>query len=153
MALVVVEKEAIPPSAKASEALDVFTKKSSPKQTERDTFASTMFPPDWFKTNTNYEDYIPIPKESVTPEITQRQKEAIFNWWSVGTCNELQSISQRTLVIVGTDDVWIPAANSLMIAEKIPEASLIQVEDAGHGLMNQYPDKFSKVVSEFLEGD
>jgi hypothetical protein len=47
----------------------------------------------------------------------------------------------------------MPAANSLMIAEKIPGAWFVQIKDAGHGLMNQYPDKFSYVVSAFLEGE
>jgi pimeloyl-ACP methyl ester carboxylesterase len=145
--------EAIPPSPEVSQSLEVFTKKSSPTKEETDTFASTMFPPDWFEANPNYENYIPFPEESVTPEIIQRQKEAILNWWAVGTCDKLQNINQSTLVIVGTDDVWMPAANSLMIAEKIPGAWLVQIKDAGHGLMNQYPDKFSDVVLAFLEGE
>ena len=49
------------------------------------------------------------------------------------------------------DDMWTPAANSLMIAEKIPGASLVRIKGAGHGLMYQFPDKFSKVVSTFLQ--
>jgi pimeloyl-ACP methyl ester carboxylesterase len=46
---------------------------------------------------------------------------------------------------------WTPAANSLMIAERIPGLWLVQIKDAGHGLMYQYPDKFSKVISTFLQ--
>jgi pimeloyl-ACP methyl ester carboxylesterase len=146
-------KGAVPPSPQALQALEVLAKKSSPTQDDRDTFAATMFPPDWFKENPNYEDYVPFPKESVTPEISQKQKEAIFNWWTVGICGQLSKITQPTLVIVGTDDVWLPAANSLMIAEKIPGAWLVQIKNAGHGLLNQYPDKFSKVVTIFLESE
>ena len=63
----------------------------------------------------------------------------------------MSKITQPTLVIVGSDDIWTPAANSLMIAEKIPGAWLFQIRDAGHGLMYQYPDKFSKVISTFLQ--
>lgn len=144
---------AVPPSPQALQALEFLAKKSSPTQNDSDRFAATMFPSDWFRENPNYENYIPFPKESVTAEMSQRQKEAIFSWWTTGTCDELSKITQPTLIIVGTDDVWLPAANSLMIAEKIPQASLIQIEGAGHGLMNQYPDKFSKVVSAFLEGE
>jgi len=55
------------------------------------------------------------------------------------------------LVIVGTDDIWTPAANSLMIVEKIPAAWLVQIRDAGHRLMYQYPEQFSKIVRTFLE--
>lgn len=146
-------KGSVPPSPEALEALEVFAKKSSPTQKDSDRMASTMFPPDWFKENPNYENYVPFPKESITPEMSQRQKDAILSWWSLGTCNALSKITQSTLVIVGTDDVWLPAANSLMIAEKIPGAWLVQIKNAGHGLMNQYPDKFSKVVSVFLDSE
>jgi hypothetical protein len=51
----------------------------------------------------------------------------------------------------GTDDIWTPAANSLMIAEKVPAAWLNQIRDSGHGLMYQYHNKFTKVVSTFLQ--
>jgi pimeloyl-ACP methyl ester carboxylesterase len=63
----------------------------------------------------------------------------------------LSNIIQTTLVIVGTDDIWTPAVNSLMIAEKVPAAWLIQIRDAGHGLMYQFPNKLTEVVSTFLE--
>jgi hypothetical protein len=32
------------------------------------------------------------------------------------------------------------------IAEKIPGAWLVQIGDSGHGLMYQYPDKFSSGI-------
>jgi pimeloyl-ACP methyl ester carboxylesterase len=146
-------KEGITPSLEAAQALDVFTKEGNTTRIERDKFTSTMFPPEWLKANPTYENYIPFPKESVSPEIAKRQIEAIQSWWEVGTCNALHNISNPTLLIVGTDDVWLPAANSLMLAEKIPGAWLVQIKDAGHGLMNQYPNKFSIIVSEFLEAE
>jgi len=36
-------------------------------------------------------------------------------------------MSKQTLVIVGKDDVFVPPANSLMLAEKIPGAWLAQI--------------------------
>jgi pimeloyl-ACP methyl ester carboxylesterase len=144
-------KEAIPPSPQVLQAVDAITNTLSPTQEEIDRITSTVFPPDWFKVNPNYQNYIPLPKELVSPDIIQRQEEAIVSWFATGTCNTLSNITQPTLVIVGTDDIWTPAANSLMIVEKIPAAWLVQIRDAGHGLMYQYPDKFSKVVSTFLQ--
>jgi pimeloyl-ACP methyl ester carboxylesterase len=144
-------KQAIPPSPQVLQAVDTITNTSSPTQEEIDRITSTLFPPDWFKANPNYQNYIPLPKESVSPDIIQRQEEAIVSWLATGTCNALSNITQPTLVIVGTDDIWTPAANSLMIVEKIPAAWLVQIRDAGHGLMYQFPDKFSKVVSTFLQ--
>jgi pimeloyl-ACP methyl ester carboxylesterase len=55
-----------------------------------------------------------------------------------------------TLVITGTEDVSVPAANSLIIAEKIPGAWLVQIKGAGHALMNQYPEKLGTVLQTFL---
>lgn len=38
-----------------------------------------------------------------------------------------------------------------MIAQKIPGAWLVQIKDAGHGLMYQYPTTFTKIVKTFLD--
>jgi pimeloyl-ACP methyl ester carboxylesterase len=142
--------EAIPPSAQVIEAIDNMTDTSTPTQEEIDRITATLFPPNWFKANPNYQEYIPLAKEPVSPEIIQRQTDAIVNWSAIGTCDALSNITQPTLVIIGTDDIWTPAANSLMIAERIPGAWLVQMRNAGHGIMYQYPDEFSRVVSTFL---
>ena len=42
-------------------------------------------------------------------------------------------------------------ANSLMLAEKIPGAWLVQIKGGGHGVMYQYPEKLSRIVLTFLE--
>lgn len=145
--------EAVPPGPQVLQAFDMMTSNMSspPTQEDIDRITSTLFPPEWFSANPNYQNYIPLPQESVSPEILQRQNEAIISWITIGTCNALSNITQPTLVLVGTDDIWTPAANSLMIAERIPGAWLVQIKDAGHGLMYQYPDKFSNVIFTFLQ--
>jgi pimeloyl-ACP methyl ester carboxylesterase len=55
------------------------------------------------------------------------------------------------LVITGTDDnLYMPHANALVIAGKIPGAWLVQIKDAGHAVMDQYPDEISKILQTFL---
>jgi pimeloyl-ACP methyl ester carboxylesterase len=144
---------AVPPNSQVIQALGVTTNtsSSSPTQEEVRRITSTLFPEDWFKANPNYHEYIPLPKESVSPQIIQKQTNAIVNWSTPGTCSNLTSITRPTLVIVGTDDIWTPVANSLMIAEKIPAAWLIQIRDAGHGLIYQYPDKINQILATFLQ--
>jgi len=71
-----------------------------------------------------------------------------INWTEV--CYQLQQISIPALILNGTEDVAAPAANSLIIAQKIPGAWLVQIKGAGHGLMYQYPEKFSIVLQTFL---
>ena len=49
------------------------------------------------------------------------------------------------MLITGTDyNADVPLTNSLIIAEKIPWVWLVQIKDAGHAAMSQYPDKINK---------
>ena len=144
-------KNAVPPRPEVLQAVSAISNTSLTAQQKIDRITSTLFPSEWFKANPNYQRYIPTSKEPVSFEIIQMQQQATVSWFSMGTCNALSKITQPTLAIVGTDDMWTPAANSLMIAEKVPGASVVQIKGAGHGLMYQFPDKFSKVVSTFLQ--
>jgi pimeloyl-ACP methyl ester carboxylesterase len=82
-----------------------------------------------------------------------QQNYIVLNWqstnWS-GVCSQLPNISKPTLVMTGTEDVTVPTANSLIIAEKIPGAWLVQIKDTGHAIMNQYPDEVGMVLQTFL---
>jgi pimeloyl-ACP methyl ester carboxylesterase len=60
-------------------------------------------------------------------------------------------VKQTTLVITGTDDnFYMPHANALIIAGKIPGAWLVQIKNAGHAVMDQYPNEISKILQTFL---
>jgi pimeloyl-ACP methyl ester carboxylesterase len=89
----------------------------------------------------------------MTPNTYMQQDNAVRNWeatnWS-GVCSQLPNISKPTLVMTGTEDFTIPAANSLIIAEKIPGAWLVQIPAAGHPVMDQYPDEIGKILNTFL---
>jgi len=112
----------------------------------------------WIKLHPNYLETIPIPEAkdlfpSITPNNNLQQLNVYRNWvatnWS-GICDELTKISIPTLVITGTDDNNVPTPNSLIIAGKIHGAWLIQIKDAGHQLMLQYPDEINRVLQTFL---
>jgi pimeloyl-ACP methyl ester carboxylesterase len=106
-----------------------------------------LFPTKWFRANPDYLNYLPFPKESVSAQAIQQQLEAVANW--TGTCNAISNITQPTLVIVGTDDA--PLQDSLMLARRIPGSWVVQIRDAGHGLMYQYPREFNRALITFLE--
>ena len=60
-------------------------------------------------------------------------------------------LAKPTLVIAGTDDnYYVPHGNALILAGKIPGAWLVQIKDAGHAVMNQYPAEISKILNTFL---
>ena len=110
---------------------------------------SFFFPQSWLTNNPEYINHFPLLKSTVSMETTQRQAQAIVGW--TGIYNSPTVITQPTLVLMGTDDLITTPKAALSLVEKIPLVSLVQVKDAGHGWMYQYPEKFSKVVKTFLE--
>lgn len=143
-------KQSVPPSPKV---LTFFTKNITRIHSNGNArflaSASLLFPKTWIKKNPNYLQYLPISKESASIQSILRQIQAISTWSD--SCNKLSGITQPTLVIDGSNDVITPSANSLTLAEKIPGAWLVRISDAGHGLMYQYPEKFSMIVKTFLK--
>ena len=107
------------------------------------------FPENWIKNNSQYLKNFPVTSESLDQEIFKLQGGAYMNW--NGSCDNISNIRIPTLIIVGTDDVATLPIDSVKLAQKIPGAWLIQIKDAGHGLMYQYPVKFSKIIQVFLE--
>ena len=94
-------------------------------------------------------------KPGLPPEIANNQNNVGKHWednpnWS-GACDELAKLAKHTLVITGTDDnMYQPHVNSLKIVEKIPGAWLVQIKDAGHAVMDQYPEEIAKILNTFL---
>jgi pimeloyl-ACP methyl ester carboxylesterase len=94
-------------------------------------------------------------KPGLSPEIANNQNNVGKHWednpnWT-GACDELAKTARPTLVITGTDDNnYQPHVNSLKIVEKIPGAWLVQIKDAGHAVMDQYPEEIGKIVNTFL---
>jgi pimeloyl-ACP methyl ester carboxylesterase len=94
-------------------------------------------------------------KPGLPPEIADNQNKVGKHWednpnWS-GACDELAKLDKPTLVITGTDDnMYQPHVNSLKIVEKIPGAWLVQIKNAGHAIMDQYPAGVAKILNTFL---
>ena len=94
-------------------------------------------------------------KPGLPPEIVNNQNNVGKHWednpnWS-GACDELAKLAKPTLVITGTDDTFYqPHVNSLKIAEKIPGAWLVQIKNAGHAVVDQYPAEIGKILNTFL---
>ena len=143
--------EGIPQTPEVAKTISDFVKNHSQNA---DAFLSITFPPEWLKTHSNYIETIPKTSEIILSTTLVKQFNIVENWLSTnwtGVCNQLQYITTPTLIITGTEDVAVPAANSLILAQKIPGAWLVQIKGAGHGLMYQYPEQFSEIVKTFLE--
>ncbi len=65
--------------------------------------------------------------------------------------DELSSITAPTMVIVGNQDILTPRGDSEEIAERIPNAELVVISGAAHGLMMEHSATFNKILIEFLQ--
>ena len=93
-------------------------------------------------------------KPGLSSEAMNNQYKGVKAWMSSdwnGACDDLAKIDKPMLVITGTDDIeLVPHENSLVLASKVPGAWLVQIKDAGHAIMNQYPDEVGMVLQTFL---
>lgn len=138
--------KAIPSSAELMQTLGGVS--GTPEEQARQ-ILSFFFPQSWLTDNPEYINQFPLLKSTVSMETTQKQAQAIVSW--NGIYDSPSVITQPTLVLMGTDDIITTPKAAISLFEKIPLVSLVQVKDAGHGWMYQYPEKFTKVVKTFLE--
>jgi pimeloyl-ACP methyl ester carboxylesterase len=64
---------------------------------------------------------------------------------------ELGRITQPCLVVNGMLDTMIPVRNSYLLAEHLPNATLLIYPDAGHGSLFQFHDSFVQQATQFLD--
>jgi pimeloyl-ACP methyl ester carboxylesterase len=94
-------------------------------------------------------------KPGASPDAMNNQENVGKHWednpsWT-GACDELAKTARPTLAITGTDDdKYQPHVNSLKIVEKIPGAWLVQIKNAGHAVVDQYPEEIGKILNTFL---
>jgi pimeloyl-ACP methyl ester carboxylesterase len=94
-------------------------------------------------------------KPGLPPEVANAQNNVGKYWeanptWN-GACGVLAKLDKPTLVITGTEDnFYQPHVNSLKIAEKIPGAWLVQIKNASHAVVDQYPAEVGKTMNTFL---
>ena len=114
----------------------------------RDLFLSTLFPKEWINENMDYigKNFV-FPMGKIPAHNLLLQSQAAGNWEA---CDRLSNITNPTLIVAGTEDITAPPANSVMMAERIPGAWLVQIRGGGHGLIFRYPNEFSEVLETFL---
>ena len=107
------------------------------------------FPEDFIRKNPDkVEDYIrrsllaPIP-----PHSYRRQLMAVLDFNSY---ERLKDIKSPTLVISGKEDILVPHENSILLAENIPGAKLILLDNLGHGLFTPDPKLITDLIIDFL---
>jgi pimeloyl-ACP methyl ester carboxylesterase len=93
-------------------------------------------------------------KPGLSPEMMNNQNNMGHAWMSTawdGVCDDLAKIDKPLLVITGTDDnKYVPHTNSLTIVNAVPGAWLVQIKDAGHAVVDQYPEEVGNIIETFL---
>ena len=84
----------------------------------------------------------------MTPYALRRQMEAILGH---DTYDRLPDIEAPTLVICGSADRLMPAANSGLLASRIPGARLVVLEGVGHGFCYEAPVEANEAIVDFLD--
>ena len=64
--------------------------------------------------------------------------------------DHLAEVAAPTLVIVGNQDILTPRGDSEEIADRMPNAELVVISGAAHGLMVEHASTFNRVLLDFL---
>jgi pimeloyl-ACP methyl ester carboxylesterase len=111
-------------------------------------FLHALFPDEWLKENINNLTKNISFFQGISQESLLKYGEAGAKW--KGTCSSLANIDKPVLVMTGAQDITSPPINSLLLAEKIPGAWLVQIQGGGHGVTFQYPEKVGRILDTFL---
>ena len=68
-----------------------------------------------------------------------------------GSFDYLKGIEQPALVVNGSNDIVIPTVNSYLLQQNLPSAELILFPDSNHGSHFQFPERFSRYTTDFLD--
>lgn len=138
-------KEAMPPS---QEIIAMLADTSGTPDDRGDRLMGLLLPERWLEKNPDPKKYMQKITETASAGSIEGQFVAMMEW--NGTYSRLSDLTQKTLLLTGTEDVLTPPQNSLMMAEKIPGAWLVQYANGGHGVMFQNPKEIAQVTNVFL---
>ena len=89
------------------------------------------------------------------PYQVENWDKALWEFTQANQVNDLplhvNEINQPTLVITGDDDRIVPTADSIRLANELPNASLQVIEDCGHLPHEEQPAAFMEAVRNFIE--
>jgi len=82
-----------------------------------------------------------------TPEAMFYQSRAIS---ACDTSGRLRAIHCPTLVLAGKEDILLPVKLSEQLAQGIPGAEFVLLEETGHGMLIETPDSVALAMLDFL---
>lgn len=107
------------------------------------------------------DDYLATMPEELAWELMEAKKSRVkplnairqvFAAAGFRSYHRLPGLKAPTLVLTGTRDVLVPVGNSRILAGRLPDARLIEIPGAGHGMITQCHREVASVVNAFLGG-
>ena len=65
----------------------------------------------------------------------------------------LDAIGAPVQVVWGEEDGWLDPSQARLLAEKIPNAEMHLIPNAGHFVMEDAPGEVAQVLANFFSGD
>jgi pimeloyl-ACP methyl ester carboxylesterase len=97
----------------------------------------------------------PTPKKQATKRMLNTPREVVLADYAAcnqfDLSNQLEQIQVPTLVIGSADDKMTPLTYSQYLAERIPNAQLVVIEQAGHYLMVEKTAEVTAAILNFLK--
>lgn len=141
-------REAVPASAEVLQALLAGSAGDASAEARRAALG-VVFDPSSFAEHSQAVDFYQQTKEAWphSAEEVERRRQGLLTFDSR---ERLAGLRLPTLVLTGAGDVLIPAANSRLLAERIPGAELALVEDAGHVFFVERPEETNRILLDFF---
>jgi pimeloyl-ACP methyl ester carboxylesterase len=115
---------------------------------------SLLFPPERARQiDAEFGDVVAAARAALPRDVVARQWHAMEAWERGDGGQDLGRISCPVLIAAGEDDVVIPPANSLVLAQATPHSWLARFPSCGHGFMADYPEALSRLIATFLGVD
>lgn len=141
-------------SAQALQKIERVAAKKTPGDEQLDRMLSVMFTPEsLFRYAARMKKIITSAaiEGLVSHEMQQKELEMIERWRTDDElAKQITKLKVPVLIIAGKQDEMVPFVNAELLAEKIPNAKLVAYDDAGHGVMYQYPLDVAGSIKGFL---
>ena len=115
---------------------------------------SLLFPPERAQQiDAEFGDVVAAARAALSADIVDRQWEAMEAWERGDLGLNVHGISCPALIATGADDIVIPPANALALAQAIPGSWLARFPNTGHGFMADRPQALAQLIATFLSAD
>ncbi len=113
---------------------------------------SIIFPPGHQAAIDRYlEGWHEMPVDLALPDQRNVQLGAFAIWQTQGVWEQLPTIQNPTLVLHGAEDISTPIENAQGIANRMPNATLVQFPNAGHAVLFQEQETCLTIMDIFLK--